>query len=204
MAATKTKQPWTLQRVLPWLLIVGGIIGALCAAILTADKVTLIQHPNTHLNCDLNPIVACGSVIVTPQASAFGFMNTFIGMIGFGGVALVGGSLLAGGVFKRWYWRCFQAGVLFGVGFVTWLQFETIYRIHALCPYCMVVWSVMIPIFIYTTVYNLRQGNLPTPVRLKRLVGFVDKHHLDVLIGWYLIIFLAILTHFWYYWKTVI
>jgi len=203
MAKTK-KHAWTVATVLPWLLIIGGIIGMLCAAILTADKVALIQHPHQHLNCDLNPIVACGSVIVTKQASAFGFMNTFIGIAGFAGVATIGAAMLAGASFKRWFWRWFQAGVLFGVGFVTWLQFETIYRIHALCPYCMVVWSVMIPIFIYTTVHNLRQGNIPTPKKLKKLVAFVDKHHADVLIGWYLLIFLAILTHFWYYWKTVI
>ena len=188
---------------MPFILIIGGLIGMICAGILTVEKFDLLQHPGKQLNCDLNPIVACGPVINTDQASAFGFPNPFLGLAGFAGVATIGGALLAGASFKRWFWRWLQAGVLFGVGFVTWLQFETIYRIHALCPYCMVVWSVMIPIFLYTTLYNLHARNLPTPKRLKGLVAFLQRHHGDILVLWYLLILTAITTHFWYYWRTL-
>ncbi|GAA3013484.1 hypothetical protein GCM10020229_26000 [Kitasatospora albolonga] len=53
--------------------------------------------------------------------------------------------------------------MLFGIGFVTWLMTQTLYSIGALCPYCMVVWAAMIPLFWYTTLHNLRSGVIPRP-----------------------------------------
>ncbi|HEX4774448.1 MAG TPA: vitamin K epoxide reductase family protein [Candidatus Saccharimonadales bacterium] len=195
----------TLAKVLPYILLIGGLIGIVCAGALTLDKIQLLEHPHSQLNCDLNPIVACGPVINQPQASAFFRVpNPLIGLVGFACVATVGGAILAGARFKRWFWLGLQAGVTFAVGFVTWLQFETIFRIHALCPYCMVVWVVTIPIFWYTTLYNLREGNIKTSARYKGFVSFLQRHHGDVLIAWFLIIIAVILKHFWYYWKTVI
>lgn len=176
----------------------------LCAGILTADKMELLKNPHAQLNCNLNPIVACGPVINTKQASAFGFPNPFIGLVGFAVVATTGGAILAGATFKRWYWLGLGAGTLFAVGFVTWLQFQTIYRIHALCPYCMVVWAVTIPIFWYTTLYNLRACHLRAPKSLQSTVNFIQKHHGDFLAAWFLVIIVAITTHFWYYWRTVL
>lgn len=194
----------TLKQTLPYILAVGGMIGVLAAAILMAEKVHLLKNPGALLSCDINPIVACGSVINTPQASAFGLPNPILGLVGFGIVATVGMALLAGAQFKRWFWLGLQAGTVFGVGFVTWLQFESIYRIDALCPYCMVVWAVTIPIFFYTTLHNFREGYLRTSGQLKVFCNFLQRHHGDVLVTWYLLIGLAILTHFWYYWSTLI
>lgn len=194
----------TLKQTLPFILLIGGIIGIFCAGELTVEKMQLLEHPSSHLICDLNPIVACGSVINTPQASAFGFPNTLIGLAGFGGITLIGAGLLAGAKFKRWFWLGLQAGVLFGVGFVTWLQFETIFRIHALCPFCMAVWTVMIPMFIYTTLYNLHEGHIKTSGKWKAVSNFAQRHHGDILVVWYLIIILIILKEFWYYWSTVL
>jgi uncharacterized membrane protein len=193
----------TLVQALPYILLIGGIIGVFCAGMLTVEKIQLLKHPHSQLNCDLNPIVACGPVINKPQASAFGFPNPLIGLVGFAVVATVGGAMLAGATFKRWFWLGLQAGVTFAVGFVTWLQYQTIFNIGALCPFCMAVWAVTIPIFWYTTLYNLREGNLKTPVRLKPTVAFMQRHHGDVLLAWYLIIIGVILQHFWYYWKTL-
>ncbi len=176
----------------------------LCSGILTVEKIQLLQHPNSQLGCDLNPIVACGPVINMPQASVFGFPNPVIGLVGFGVIATVGAGMLAGAAFKRWFWLVLQAGVVFGIGFVTWLQFQSIFRIGALCPYCMVVWSIMIPIFWYTTLYNLRENYLPTPTRLRGFVDFLQRHHGDILVVWYLVIIGVILHHFWYYWSTLL
>jgi uncharacterized membrane protein len=180
------------------------MIGVFCAGMLTLEKIQLLKHPGVQLGCDLNPIVACGSVINTWQASAFGFPNPFIGLAGFAVVATIGAGLLAGATFKRWFWLGLQAGTIFAVLFITWLQFQSIFRINALCPYCMVVWSVTIPIFWYTTLYNLREGHIKTPANLKGFIAFLERHHGDILLVWFLIIIGVILHHFWYYWSTVI
>jgi uncharacterized membrane protein len=194
----------TLKQTLPLIMLVAGIIGVLCAGILTVDKIHLLKNPDSLLGCDINPIVACGSVINTPQASAFGFPNPLIGLVGFGMVAVIGASLLAAATFKRWFWLCVQGGVTFGIAFVTWLQYQSIYNIGALCPFCMVVWSVMIPLFLYVTLYNIGEKHLPVPEKLHGTASFARRHHGDILVLWYLIILTAILTHFWYYWKTLL
>lgn len=197
MPKSKTKDAFA--KYYPWLLIIGGIIGILAAGILIVEKIALLKHPDMALGCDINPIVACGSVINTPQASAFGFPNPIIGLVGFGVVLTTGMAMLAGAQFKRWYWLGLQAGTIFGVSFIHWLFFESVYRIHALCPYCMVVWSVTIPIFLYTTLWNLRQGYLRTPKSLKKVVAFAQANHPTILLLWYVTIAGLILKHFWYF-----
>lgn len=194
----------SLKNIFPWLLVVGGLIGLLSAIILTIEKVHLLKNPSATLACDLNPIIACGSVINTPQASAFGFPNPLIGIAGFAIVLTVGMALLAGAAFKRWFWIGLQLGTLFGAAFVTWLQYQSIYSIGALCPYCMVVWVVTIAFFVYTLVYNIRERHMVLPARLGAIGRFISKYHVEILVSWYLLIVLAILEHFWYYWSTVI
>lgn len=133
------------------------------------------------------------------QAEAFGFPNPFLGLIGFAMVATIGGALLAGAQFKRWFWRAAQAGMLFAVLFVHWLFYQAVYNIGALCPWCMVVWTVTILGFWYLLLYNLRMKHIATPKQLTSVVAFAQRHHLDILVAWYLIIVALILHHFWYY-----
>src|SRR3712207_6860130 len=45
------------------------------------------------------------------------------------------------------YTTLFRSGITLGVVFVGWLITQSLYSIHALCPYCVVVWAVVIPTF---------------------------------------------------------
>lgn len=198
------KQTWTLERTIPYILTIGGIIGFLAAFIITVEKIELLKNPAYVPTCNISPLISCGSVMKTAQASVFGFPNSLIGIMGFAVVTTIGMAMLAGATFKRWFWLGLQAGTIFGVIFIHWLAFQSVYRIAALCPYCMVVWSVTIPIFLYVTFYNFRKGFIKVPTRLKGFVDFLQRHHGDVLIAWYLIILGLIINHFWYYWKTLI
>lgn len=201
------KKDLTLDRTWPYILTIGGMIGFVASFILTIEKIALLKDPTFVPSCNLSPLLSCGPVMKTPQASAFGFANSLLGIAGFAIVTTIGMMLLASphlAKMKRWFWLGLQTGTIFGIGFVTWLQFQSIYRIQTLCPYCMVVWSVTIPIFLYTTLYNLRTGVITTPASLKRLVAFAQRHHGDILVTWYGLIVFLILNHFWYYWKTLI
>ncbi len=198
------KKKITLNRILPWIYVIGGAICLLAAFVLSMEKMELLKNPDYSPSCNLNPVLSCGSIIRTPQASAFGFPNPFIGLIGFSVVITTGMAMFAGATFKRWYWRGMQIGTLFGILFVHWLIFESLYDIGALCMYCIVVWSIVWPIFWYTTLYNLQEGHIPSPKKLSSIVVFLQKHHLDILIAWYVIIFIMIVQNFWYYWQTLI
>lgn len=194
----------TLPQVIGILLATLGFIGFAASADLSIEKVHLLKDPSYEPTCNISPLLSCGSVMSTPQAEAFGFPNPFIGVAGFAIVTTVGMALLAGAQFRRWFWLALLAGTVFGVVFVTWLQYQSIYVIGALCPYCMVVWAVTIPIFLYVFIYNLREGHIKLQGFLRPAGDFIQRQHGNVLIVWYALIFLAILTHFWYYWKTIL
>lgn len=202
----KSKEKLTLlsDRAIAYILAAGGIIGLIAAFTLSVEKIEILKDPNFQPSCNINPILSCGSVMITPQAEVFGFPNPFLGILGFTAVAVTGFALLAGAGFKRWYWLSLQAGLLFAVGFVHWLIFQSIYRIEALCPYCMVVWSVTIPLFWYVLLYNLQKGYIATPKALAGAVGFARRHHGDILLLWFLVILGLILKHFWYYWSSLV
>ncbi len=200
----KAAETSKLNRFLPWLLLIGGLIGLLASVMLSIEIFDRLKNPGYVPVCNLNPILSCTNVADSAQSHAFGFPNYFIGIAGYAAVAAIGAGLLAGAKFKRWFWQTVQAGLTLATIFITWLQFETLYRIGALCIFCMVVWVVTIPIFWYATLYNLREGHIKTPESLKRLVSFCQRHHADVLLVWYLVIIALILKRFWYYWKTLV
>jgi uncharacterized membrane protein len=197
------KQAQTLKSTIPWILLVGGVIGTLASLFLTIEVFNKIKNPSYEVPCNLNPVLSCTSVADSAQAHAFGFPNYFIGIAGYAVLATVGAALVAGAQFKRWFWLSLEAALIFAMLFITWLQFQTLYRIGALCIFCMVVWAVTGPMFWYLTLYNLREGHVKTPKTLAGPVKFAQRHHGDILLVWFLLIMLLILKRFWYYWSTL-
>ncbi|MBX7270067.1 vitamin K epoxide reductase family protein [Micromonospora sp. Llam7] len=187
-------------RVTRWILAAGGGIGLLAALTLTIEKINLLVDPGYRPSCSINPILSCGSVMTTPQAAAFGFPNPLIGVVGFSVVTTVGVLLLAGVRLPRWWWLGLQAGATFGVVFVHWLIYQSLYRIGALCPYCMIVWVVTIAIFWYVSLYNLHHRHLPAPPGATVLV----RLHTVGVTGWYIVILVLIGEQFWFYWRTLL
>jgi uncharacterized membrane protein len=203
---SSVKNDWTLERVLPWLLVAGGAIALVASIMLSVEVFDRLKNPSYVPVCNLNPILSCTSVADSNQAHAFGFPNYFIGIAGYAVVATVGVAMLAGARFQRWFWRIFEIGMLFAFTFITWLQFETLYRIGALCIFCMIVWAATGPMFWYTTLYNLGAGHAPRVLtdKFPRAIAFARRHHGDILLLWFVVIIALILKRFWYYWSTLI
>ncbi len=198
-----TPKRTNIGKILPYVLIVAGIIGLLASFVITVEKMHLLQNPAYNPSCALNPVVSCGPIMASKQASAFGFPNPFIGLVGFAFVLNVGVSMLAGGKFKRWYWLLFNLGTFLGLIFVHWLVYEALFEIKALCIYCIAVWLVTILSFVYVTLFNLQEGNFKVPKNLNGLKEFAIRQHMNIVAVWYLAIALLILIQFWYYWKTI-
>lgn len=140
-----------------WALLIGGAIGLAASIILTIDKARLSDDPDATFKCDINAFVSCAGVMASDQAAAFGFPNSYIGIAGFAGVVLIALALLVGIAVPSFVKVGLWLGALFGIGLVTWLQFQSIYEIGKLCPYCMVVWAVMILLFVVVTAWVLRE-----------------------------------------------
>lgn len=182
------------------LLTIGGLIGLVAAAVLLVEKIQLIRNPSYVPSCSINPVLSCGSVMTTPQAEVFGFPNPLVGVAGFAAVATVGLALLAGASFARWFVLVVQAGATFGVVFVHWLIYQSLYVIGALCPYCMGVWVVMIAIFWHTTVVTLTDRGSGGG----RVAKVARAYRGSVLTAWYLIIVGLIAHRFWSYWVSLL
>ncbi|MGW4082545.1 vitamin K epoxide reductase family protein [Streptomyces sp. NPDC004822] len=181
------------------LLVLCGAAGLLASWVITLDEFKLLEDPDFTPGCSLNPVLSCGSVIRSDQAQVFGFPNPMLGLVTYGVVVCVGVSLLAGAAFPRWYWLTFAAGCLFGVGFVSWLQFESLYRINALCLWCCLAWIATITLFWYVASFVVRAGLLPAPAPVRSFLAdftwVLPVLHLGV-IG------MLILTRWWDFWTS--
>ncbi|MFI6848169.1 vitamin K epoxide reductase family protein [Kitasatospora sp. NBC_00085] len=191
-------------RVYSLFVLLGALIGLAASAVLTFDKLRILEDPSYIPSCNLNPVISCGSVMRTEQAGVFGFPNPLIGLAAFGALAAVGAGLLAGAAYRRWFWLGVQAGTVLGIVFVHWLIDQTLYEIGALCPYCVVVWVTVVALFWYTTLHNLRTGVIPVGPRLQVVVREAARYHWAVPVLWTAVIALLILNRFWYYWSTLI
>ncbi|MEO3757224.1 vitamin K epoxide reductase family protein [Mycobacterium sp. B14F4] len=180
-----------------WVLI-AGVLGLAAAGMLTVEKIELLINPDYVPTCSINPVLSCGSVMVTPQASVFGFPNALIGIVAFTVVLVTGVLALARVDLPRWYWGGLAVGTLLGSAFVHWLIYQSLYDIGALCPYCMVVWAVTIPLLVVTTTIALQPQRGGTVARLL----YAWRWSLVAL--WFTAVLLLILVRFWNYWSTLV
>ncbi len=180
-----------------WILI-AGVVGLAAALTLTIEKIELLINPKYVPSCSINPVLSCGSVMVTPQASEFGFPNPLIGIVAFTVVLVTGVLTLAKVGLPRWYWMGLAAGTLLGVVFVHWLIFQSLYRIGALCPYCMVVWAVTITLFVVVSSIALR------PLQSNAAARVLYTWRWSLVALWFTAVILMILVRFWDYWSTLI
>lgn len=194
----KPAGPW-VPVLSSWWVLIGGVIGLLSSITLTVEKIELLRNPSYVPTCNINPIVSCGSVMVTKQASLLGFPNPLLGIAGFTVVVVTGVLAVAKVPLPRWYWAGLAVGLLIGAVFVHWLIFQSLYRIGALCPYCMVVWAMTITLLVVVTSILVRPA-LPDRAALRLLFGW----RWSLVTFWFTAIFLLILIQFWNYWSTLI
>lgn len=192
------------DRRLAWGLTIGGLVGFLASAVLLIERFRLTEDSTYVPSCSINPVLSCGSVMETAQAALLGFPNPIIGVASFPVVLTTGVVILAGGQLARWYWIGLQAGVTAALALVSWLAFQSIYRIGALCPYCMVVWAVVIPVFWYVTLRNLARGAFGARVRDSRATAVLGEWHAPLLLVPFLLLLGLIAERFWSYWSTLL
>ncbi|HPU03104.1 MAG TPA: vitamin K epoxide reductase family protein [Rhodoglobus sp.] len=169
--AAVPRRPLSLAIVL----IVTGAVGWYAALALTLDKLAVLANPEADLDCNFSVIVQCGKNLGSWQGAILGFPNPIIGLGGFVAPIAVGVALLAGATFARWFWIAFNVGVAGAFAFCLWLAYQSIFNLGTLCPWCMLVWSMVIPMFWTLTLFNAREGRFGSGlVRLgDRLYGWV-------------------------------
>jgi uncharacterized membrane protein len=184
-----------------WWVLIAGVIGLAASMTLTVEKIKILLNPSYVPSCSINPILSCGSVMITPQASVLGFPNPLLGIVGFTVVVVTGVLAVTKVSLPQWYWIGLTVGTLIGAGFVHWLIFQSLYRIGALCPYCMVVWAATISLLVVVASIVFR------PVlesRENALARVLLQWRWSIATLWFTAVFLLIMVRFWNYWSTLL
>jgi len=179
-------------------------IGLLAALTLTIERFKLLEDSSYVPSCSLNPVLSCGSVMVTKQAALFGFPNPILGIAAFS-VALVAGVLWLGHVeLPHWFWLGMSGGLLLGEVFVHWLIVQSLHEIGALCPYCMVVWAVTMPLFVLALSRMIGTASSTTDEGPGTIGRLFLEWRWTLLAVWYAIVIALIGIRFSDYWTSLL
>lgn len=126
--------------------IILAVISLVSATKLLLEEIELWKNPNYIPSCSWNPMFSCQGPMSSWQAHVFGVPNPVIGIVGFSLVILITFTALFVKL-PKWYWTAYLIGISAAMVFIAWLITQTLYDIHALCIYCMIVWACIIPLF---------------------------------------------------------
>jgi uncharacterized membrane protein len=169
-------------------LIVAGVIGWYAAFALTIEKFATLTDPGGALTCDFSVIVQCSANLESWQGSLFGFPNPVIGLAAWIAPIVVGAALLAGARFADWFWIAFNLGVVAAMALVVWLISQSIFDLGTLCIYCMLTWSVTIPLFLTLTLRNVSTGVIPLGARARRVARALYTWVPALTLGCYIVV----------------
>src|SRR5699024_5489701 len=93
--------------------------------------------------------------------------------------------------------QCLLAGTTLALIFIHWLAYQSLWRINVLCPWCLVVWAVTIPIVCFTLLHILTpEGSSEASNGGDRFTLVLSKYRELILLAWYLLFFLVIYVRF--------
>ncbi|MBB5831280.1 vitamin K epoxide reductase family protein [Brachybacterium aquaticum] len=199
LAAERSARPRAGLRLAGAVLLIGALVGWFASLELQVGKEFLLANPGASLACDVNPFISCGSVMMTWQSSALGIPNMAIGLGGFAIMAATGALMVSGTALPTWYRWARLGGMTFAFGYIHFLAISAIFVIRALCPWCMVIWTVTAPMFFSTLAHTIESGDL----RLPRPLANVLRHWVVLTLLWYLLVIVTILAAFWRQWLVV-
>lgn len=176
-----------------WVMLVFGVTGLLASFVLSVEEIHLLKNPDATLSCSFNLVLNCSEVMKTWQATAFGFPNMFIGLMGFPiviTIALLGLSRVA---FPRWFAIGMEIGILFWTLFAYWLFFSSVYVIQVLCPWCLIVTFSMTMLLAASTYYTVRKNSFQIPEKsLAPIKRFVDQGYYQLVVASWVVLMIAL------------
>lgn len=199
LRAEREARPKAGAGTVGWVLLVGSALGWIASLALSLDKLALLENPGASLACDISPFISCGTFLGTWQASTFIIPNMFIGLTGFSIMGVVGALYLSRVQLPGWFvWAAF-GGVVFSFAFVHWLALNALFAIHALCPWCLVVWAVSAPMFFVMLARLVETDVLQVSGTARRLM----RAWVPLSLAWYLLVIVAAIVVFFEQWLVM-
>ena len=148
-----------------WYWIVSGLLGWMVSFLLFLEYIGQLKNEDPIVNCTFSVVVSCVPNLLSPGGNLLGFTNSIFGITLFTGPVFAAVSSLAGGRMRAWYWRVYLGFITAAFLFVHFLAYRSIFEYGVLCPWCMVVWLVTIPLFWATLGWASAQGVLGDRLR---------------------------------------
>ena len=98
------------------IMLIASAVALGASLILSAETLQLARHPESVLGCDLNSVVSCSTVARSWQAEIVGLARVKV---------------------PRWFATCTWLGGLAALAYSYWLSTQSLFVIHALCPWCL-------------------------------------------------------------------
>jgi uncharacterized membrane protein len=147
MSATGTLERLRAYRKTYWAMLVSSTLSLIASLILSIDEIKLASNPGGKLSCDINAVVSCGKVAKSWQANLLGFPNSFLGLMLEPVIITVAIAGLGLVTFPRLFMRVAHIGYGLGLLFALWLLSQSLFVIHALCPWCLLVTISTVTVF---------------------------------------------------------
>ena len=163
-------------------MLFSACISLIAAFVLSVDAVELARNPNANLSCNINRVISCGTVGISPQAQLFGFPNAFLGLIAEPVVITIAVASLCKVKFPRGFMLAAQIVYTLGFVFAYWMFGQAMWVIGALCPWCLLVTLSTTLVFSTLTHLNIRDDNLFLPRRLQSALQAGLRLGLDLLV----------------------
>lgn len=157
------------SRGLAFFWIIAALIGWAVSFLLFLEYVGQLRDSQPIINCSFSVVVSCTPNLLSPAGNLLGFTNSIFGVTLFTGPLYAGVSSLAGGRMRPWYWRTFFGFIAAAFIFVHFLAYRSVFEYGTLCPWCMVVWLVTIPLFWVTGGWSARAGVLGRSAWIRRV-----------------------------------
>jgi uncharacterized membrane protein len=132
-----------------------SFLGLWASFTILTEKIRILENPDYSTTCNINPLVSCGNIMQSAQASTFGFPNPILGLIGFSMILAMSIMGVLGVTFSKLIYTLANAGLVFAAGFSIYLFTQSTYVIGAICLYCVCVWFASLMLFAEFTGYNL-------------------------------------------------
>lgn len=185
----------TYKNYYPQILTGASLVGLVASFWQAAERVHILKNPNAILSCNINPVIDCGTVMGHKLAALFGFPNTFIGMVMFSMLFMVGMGMWMGVKLTQKFRNLIMALNLVAILFSFWFFGVSLYVIGKICLFCLAIWPASVVLFWYGLLYWMSEKKRKSSVESK-ILDFAEKNHLLVVIAVYVVMFLMFLARF--------
>ena len=152
-------------------MIVSGFIGLVTSFVLSIEAWQLAADSSTRFGCYVSAVLSCSTVAQTWQARILGFPNAFLGIFFEAVVLAISVGIAAGVRFPRWYMACTNLLYTVALFFAFWLFSQSYFIIQVLCPWCLLITLTTTLVFGGITRINIRDGVIPAPESVRRIVA---------------------------------